>query len=50
LATDPSVATTSGGFFSKKKPEPVKSNFNTPANNKKLWEISEKLTETNFLD
>jgi NAD(P)-dependent dehydrogenase (short-subunit alcohol dehydrogenase family) len=50
LATDPSVATVSGGFFSKKKPEPVKSSFNTPANNQKLWEISEKLTETNFLD
>lgn len=50
LATDPSVATTSGGFFSKKKPEPVKSSFNTPANNKRLWEMSEQLTETNFLD
>lgn len=50
LATDPDVANTSGGFFSKKKPEPVKSSFNTPANNQKLWEISEKLTETNFLD
>jgi NAD(P)-dependent dehydrogenase (short-subunit alcohol dehydrogenase family) len=50
LATDPSVATTSGGFFSKKKPEPVKSSFNTPANNKRLWEISEQLTKTNFLD
>lgn len=49
LATDPSVAATSGGFFSKKKPEPVKSNFNTPANNKKLWEISEALTDTQFL-
>jgi NAD(P)-dependent dehydrogenase (short-subunit alcohol dehydrogenase family) len=50
LAIDPSVENVSGGFFSKKKPEPVKSSFNTPANNKKLWEISEKLTETNFLD
>ena len=50
LATDPSVATTSGGFFSKQKPEPVKSSFNTAANNKQLWEISEQLTNTNFLD
>jgi retinol dehydrogenase-12 len=50
LATSPSVATTSGGYFSKKKPEPVKSSFNTAANNKRLWEISEKLTKTNFLD
>jgi retinol dehydrogenase-12 len=50
LATSPSVATTSGGYFSKKKPEPVKSSFNTAANNRKLWEISEKLTNTNFLD
>lgn len=50
LATDPSVASISGGFFSKKKPEPVKSSFNTPANNKKLWEISEALTDTKFLD
>jgi len=50
LATDPSVTNTSGGFFSKKKPEPVKSSFNTPTNNKRLWEISEQLTKTNFLD
>lgn len=50
LATDPSVATTSGGFFSKKKPEAVKSSFNTPANNERLWKISEELTKANFLD
>ena len=50
LATDPSVATTSGGFFSKKKLEPVKSDFNTAANNRRLWELSEQLTGTNFLD
>jgi len=50
LATDPSVATTSGGFFSKKKPEPVNSRFNTTANNERLWKISEELTKTNFLD
>jgi retinol dehydrogenase-12 len=50
LATDPSVAATSGGFFSKKKPEPVKSSFNTAANNEKLWKMSEALTDTQFLD
>lgn len=50
LATDPSVAATSGGFFSKKKVEPVKSSFNTSANNLRLWEMSEQLTGTNFLD
>jgi len=49
LASSPSVATTSGGYFSKKKPEPVKSSFNTAANNKRLWEISEQLTHSNFL-
>ena len=49
LASDPSVASTSGGFFSKKKPEPVKSNFNTPENNQRLWELSEQLTATHFL-
>ncbi|RZK36399.1 MAG: SDR family NAD(P)-dependent oxidoreductase, partial [Hymenobacter sp.] len=49
LATDAKVANVSGGFFSKKKPEPVKSSFNTPANNRRLWELSEQLTHTNFL-
>ncbi len=50
LATDPTVATTSGGFFNKKKVEPVKSRFNTPANNLRLWTMSEQLTGTKFLD
>lgn len=50
LATDAKVANVSGGFFSKKKIEPVKSDFNTPANNRRLWEMSEQLTDTNFLD
>lgn len=50
LAADPSVATISGGFFSKKKVEPVKSSFNTPAHNRRLWELSEQLTGTQFLD
>ena len=50
LATDAKVANVSGGFFSKKKLEPVKSSFNTPANNRRLWEMSEQLTGTQFLD
>jgi retinol dehydrogenase-12 len=50
LATDAKVATISGGFFSKKKPEPVKSSFNTSANNRRLWELSEQLTNTQFLN
>ena len=50
LASNEGVGTTSGGFFSKKKPEPVKSNFNTAANNQRLWQMSEELTDTKFLD
>jgi retinol dehydrogenase-12 len=50
LVTDTKVGTISGGFFSKKKPEPVKSGFNTAANNRRLWEMSEQLTNTQFLD
>ncbi|MGI4884816.1 MAG: SDR family oxidoreductase [Janthinobacterium lividum] len=50
LASDPSVAAVSGGFYSKKKPEPVRSSFNTPANAQRLWEMSEALTTTQFLD
>ncbi|AMR28444.1 hypothetical protein A0257_15985 [Hymenobacter psoromatis] len=50
LTSDEEVGNTSGGFFSKKKPEPVKSSFNTAANNQRLWQISETLTGTKFLD
>jgi retinol dehydrogenase-12 len=50
LATDAKAGTLSGGFFSKKKAEPVKSSFNTTANNRRLWEQSEQLTGTHFLD
>ena len=50
LVTDAKAGTVSGGFFSKKKPEPVKSSFNTPANNRRLWELTEQLTNTQFLD
>ncbi|MDJ0363766.1 SDR family NAD(P)-dependent oxidoreductase [Hymenobacter sp. H14-R3] len=50
LASDPSVAAISGGYYSKKKPEPVKSSFNTLANSQRLWAMSEELTDTKFLD
>ena len=50
LATDAQVGTVSGGYFSKKKPEPVKSSFNTPENAQRLWALSEELTGTQFLD
>ena len=49
LVTSPSVAHISGGFYSKKKPVPVKSKFNTSLNNLRLWAISETLTGTKFL-
>lgn len=50
LAADASVAATSGGFFDKQKPVPVKNSFNTPANNLRLWQLTEQLTGENFLD
>ncbi|NML67281.1 SDR family oxidoreductase [Hymenobacter sp. RP-2-7] len=50
LATDAKAGTSSGGFYDKSKPVAVKSKFNTAANNKRLWEMSEQLTSTNFLD
>ena len=49
LASAPEVANTSGGYFAKKKPEPVNHDFNTPAHARQLWELSEQLTETRFL-
>ena len=50
LASSPSVAHISGGYYNKKKPVPVKSKFNTAANNQRLWTMSEQLTGTKFLD
>ncbi|MGI4870077.1 MAG: SDR family oxidoreductase [Janthinobacterium lividum] len=49
LAADPSVAKTSGGYFNKKKPVPVKNSFNTPTNNQRLWELTEQLVGEKFL-
>ncbi|WP_223654146.1 SDR family oxidoreductase [Hymenobacter psoromatis] len=50
LASSPAVATTSGGYFNEKKPEAVKHRFNTPENARRLWELSEALTDTKLLD
>ncbi|MDQ2794356.1 MAG: SDR family oxidoreductase [Bacteroidota bacterium] len=50
LASDPAVATTSGGYFDKKKATPVKNSFNTPEHARQLWELSERLTDTQLLD
>jgi len=50
LASSPEVASTSGGYFDKKKAQPVKHGFNTPENARRLWELSEQLTRTKFLD
>ena len=50
LASAPEVATISGGYFVKKKPEAVKHAFNTLENARRLWELSEQLTGTSFLD
>lgn len=49
LASDPAVATTSGGYFDKKKTAPVKNSFNTPERARQLWALSEQLTNTQFL-
>lgn len=49
LASAPEVATTSGGYFDKKKAEPVQSSFNTLEHARQLWELSQQLTSTQFL-
>lgn len=50
LASAPEMTTTSGGYFDKKKTVPVKHQFNTPENARRLWELSEQLTGTRLLD
>lgn len=50
LATDPRMGSISGGLFDKKEAVPVKHAFNTPAHAQQLWELSEELTGTRFLD
>ena len=49
LASAPEVAAVSGGYFDKKRAEPVKNSFNTPEHAQQLWELSEQLTNTQFL-
>lgn len=49
LATAPEVADISGGYFVKQRPEAVKSSYNTLENARQLWQLSEKLTNTEFL-
>ncbi|MDB5234012.1 MAG: hypothetical protein JWR44_1005 [Hymenobacter sp.] len=49
LATAPEVATVSGGYFARKKPKAVRHSFNTPEHARQLWELSEQLTNTQFL-
>ncbi|WP_185281387.1 SDR family oxidoreductase [Hymenobacter sp. NBH84] len=50
LASDPSVADISGGYYDSKQTKAVKHSFNTPENARRLWEISEELTSTHFLE
>ena len=49
LASAPEAATSSGGYFAKKRAEPVNHRFNTPDHARQLWQLSEQLTSTSFL-
>ena len=49
LATDAAAAKSSGGYYVKQKPEAVRHPFNTPENARRLWQLSEELTNTQFL-
>lgn len=48
LATDPGMASVSGGHFEKKKAVPVKSPYTTPQYAQQLWEESERLVGQQF--
>lgn len=50
LASAPEMAAVSGGYFVKKKAEPVKHPFNTTDHARQLWKLSEQLTGASFLD
>ena len=50
LASAPEVAAISGGYYARKRAEPVQHPFNTPEHARRLWEMSEQLTATRFLD
>jgi retinol dehydrogenase-12 len=49
LATDPSVAGISGGYFDNKKPVAVSHSFNTPENVRRLWQATEELVGVGLL-
>ena len=49
LASAPEVAATSGGYFEKKRAEPVKHPFSTAEHARQLWALSEQLTGVLFL-
>ncbi|UYZ62857.1 SDR family oxidoreductase [Hymenobacter weizhouensis] len=48
LALDPAAGNSSGGFFAKKRAEPVQHPFNTPENVQALWEQSEQMVGQRF--
>jgi NAD(P)-dependent dehydrogenase (short-subunit alcohol dehydrogenase family) len=49
LASAPTAGASSGGYFAKKRAEPVNHGFNTPEHARQLWQLSEQLTGTSFL-
>lgn len=49
LASEEHIPAYSGAYFVSKKPAEVKHKFFTPANNRRLWELSEEFTGTSFL-
>ncbi|WP_310393498.1 SDR family NAD(P)-dependent oxidoreductase [Hymenobacter sp.] len=49
LASAPEAAAVSGGYFAKKRAEPVQHSFNSPEHARQLWKLSEQLTGTQFL-
>ncbi|MBX0291249.1 SDR family NAD(P)-dependent oxidoreductase [Hymenobacter sp. HSC-4F20] len=48
LATAPEMGAISGGFFAKKKAEPVKHDFNTAEHAWQLWQETQRLVHQNF--
>jgi NAD(P)-dependent dehydrogenase (short-subunit alcohol dehydrogenase family) len=50
LATDPSVAAVSGGYFDNCKPVAVRHSFTTAENARRLWAATEELVGVGFLD
>ncbi len=48
LSTETQIPAPGGTFFVNKKPVRVKHRFHNPENNRKLWDLSEKLTGATF--